>query len=182
MPPDIRSNRSSVRLLRRLDRIEEGRDTLLGELDALREEDRARRPEAEVWSVNEVVEHMVRAERYVLRALFDDSVRKDRPRTLRNRILHRVVIWILKGPISVKVPVRDMDPTGDRSLEDLVPDWRETHRRLREWLAARSDEDLEAACFMHPIAGPLTAANAIEMLGTHLDRHAAQIRSRTGRQ
>ena len=118
MPPDIRSNRSSERLLRRLDQIEERRDTLLGELDALREEDRARRPEAEVWSVNEVVEHMVRAERYVLRALFDDSVRKDRPRTLRNRILHRVVIWILKGPISVKVPGRDMDPTGDRSLED----------------------------------------------------------------
>jgi hypothetical protein len=180
MSPDTRSNRSSERLLRQLDRIEERRDTLVRDLERLTEDERARRSDASVWSANEVVEHMVQAERYVLRALFDQSAPKDRSRSLRNRILHRVVIWILKGPIPVKVPARGMDPSGERSLDELVPEWLETHRRLREWLETRSADELREACFMHPVAGPLTAANAIEMLGTHLDRHAAQIRSRLG--
>ena len=169
------------RLLRRLDRIEATRDALVLELERIPAEARARRPEPSTWSADETVEHMVAAERFVLRALFDESVRRPRPRTLRNRILHRVVVWILKGPVPVKVPSRSMEPSGERALDEMVPEWRETHRRLRTWVRESSAEELGSACFMHPVAGPLTAANAVEMLGTHLDRHAAQIRARIDR-
>ncbi len=104
------------------------------------------------------------AARRRLRALFDESLRRDRPRSLRHRILHRVVIWILRGPVRVKVPARGMDPTGQRSLDELTPEWRDTHRRLREWIEASTPAELAAACFMHPVAGPCRPASRVALL------------------
>jgi hypothetical protein len=171
---------AAVPLLRDLGGIEARRDTLIAELEGLPAETRVRAPEPGVWSPNQVVEHLVAAERFVLRSLFHEGDRKSRPRSLKNRILHRVVVWILRSPIPVKVPVEGMDPTGGRQLSDLVPEWRETHGLLRDFLENASPADMESACFMHPVAGPLTPGNAVEMMGTHLDRHAGQIRRRLG--
>ncbi len=164
--------------LRELDAIVARRNDLVGRLRALPEAELAVRPGPDVWSALEVVEHMVVAERAVLRGLFEPRLLEQPRQTLRHRIMNRLIIAILRGPISVKVPTRSMVPSGERGLEEMVADWEETHRRLRDFIEGADPARLAAPAFRHPVSGPLTAAQATRMLGVHLERHTKQILER----
>lgn len=165
-------------LLAHLDRIEAARDALLAEVAevAASDPDRLRhRPGSGSWCVLEVVEHLVLAERSVLRGLFDPERLEARQRTPRDRALRWVVRGILRFGIPVKAPSRSMVPGGEIELPELQAMWEENHRRLRAFLTDLEAEAEEDAVFRHPVTGPLPPAAAVDLMAVHLDRHRGQI-------
>lgn len=152
------------------------RDVLLDELAGLDEAALMARPAAGKWSILEIVEHMVVAERDVFRALGSDGVLRHRERTLRHRFAYVVVMAILRFGVPVRVPSAAMLPQGGRSLAELRAMWDENHAWLERHLAERDEVTSGQAVFRHPVAGPLTTDQAMRMARVHLERHIGQIR------
>ncbi len=162
--------------LEHLDHLEAGRIGLLAEVATLDAQVVEHRPAPDQWSIREILEHMVLAERDVLRGLFDPKYLIPRSRTLRHRILRRVVMVILGVGIPVKAPSQAMIPKGDRTLDEIVRMWEDNHARMRRYLESLDAEGHMQAVFRHPIGGPLTPAQAVSMASVHLTRHTGQIR------
>ena len=127
------------------------------------------------WSVLEILEHVVLAERVILQGLPDQTDLVDRPRSLRHRIKYPLVWLVLRLAIPVKVPSKRMLPAGQRTLADLREEW-DQHLRWLSALAAGPTAGAQGkACFVHPVAGPITLVQALRMDLLHLQIHTRQI-------
>ena len=163
-------------LLARLDRVGARRDALLDHLATLDPAGLALRPADAGWSLLEVVEHLVVAERDVLGWNRPGGRHEVRPRRLKHRIRRLIVMAVLRFGIDVKAPSAAMLPGGGKRLGELRAMWEENHRRLRELLAGLDGAGMREPLFRHPISGPLTAEQGVAMLDVHLTRHLAQLR------
>jgi len=162
---------------RRLERIDAVRHGLLADLVARNQAQLMQSPGGDRWSVLQIVEHMILAEQAILLGLPPLTALEERPRTLRNRLLYGVVVAVLRFRIRVKVPSRRMVPTGQLSLESLKPLWEANHQWLRGYTASLSPGGEQAAVFRHPVAGPISLAQALRLDELHLDIHVRQIRT-----
>jgi len=158
-----------------LQRIEALRDALLTEVDAAPEASRRRRPSPAAWSAVEVVEHLVLAERVVLgpRAQWGD--RPGASRSLRDRMRYYVVRLVLQQRIKVTIPSAQMRPSGRVPFAQLRMAWIAQQEALREFVLSLDAAGAKRAIFHHPIAGPLTVPQALQLLEAHLRGHAAQV-------
>jgi hypothetical protein len=68
-----------------------------------------------------------------------------------------------------------MRPEAGLSLTELRVQWEANHDRLRAWVAASDQSQLDRPLFRHPIAGLMTTAQSLRMLDVHLDRHVRQV-------
>ncbi len=155
--------------------LDDRRCALLNELDTLSTEALSARPQPDQWSILEVVEHMVLAERVILQGLPSRTDLVDHPRSLKNRCAYVLVWLILKAGIPVKVPSKRMLPTGKLSLVELRQAWDEHMRWLRSFEQGQGAEARQQAVFMHPVAGPITLIQALRMDQLHLLTHIRQI-------
>lgn len=162
-------------LLLRLDAIDARRRVLLDEVATVDAGVLATRPPSGGWSVLEILEHLVLVEVYVLGDLADAGRRPAGRRTLKSRVLYRVVFFVLRFGIPVRAPSRKMVPTGTPTLDDVRRRWDESHASLRAFVAGLDDQGMERAVFRHPVSGPLTPAEAVRLMDVHLDRHVGQI-------
>ncbi len=168
------------RLRARLADIDRRRLALLDELEGMDPALLARRPRADRWSIREIVEHLVLAERDVLRGMPDVSALREGRRGLRTRLAYPLVMSVLRFGIPVRVPSRAMVPAGDIPLAELRAMWDENHRWLREYVDGLDRRGLRRAVFRHPVTGPITVRQAVAMLDAHLKRHRGQIRQVLG--
>lgn len=152
------------------------RDVLLDELASLDEAALMARPAPGRWSIMEIVEHMVVAERDVFGAFDSNGPRRHRARTLRHRFAYVLVMAILRFGVPVRVPSAAMLPQGGRNLAELRAMWDENHAWMERYLAEYDEAASRSAVFRHPVAGPLTADQAMRMARVHLERHIGQIR------
>ena len=163
-------------LNQRLQMFDRKRMALLDEVEALEARLLVARPRPDTWSIREIVEHLVLAERDVLKNLPEASQLHARERTAMHHLLYGVVIFVLRFGIPVPVPAPAMLPSGNRPLGELRRMWDENHEWLRMYVADLDREGRRRAVFRHPIAGPLTAGDAVQMLDVHLHTHTRQIR------
>lgn len=164
-------------LHRMIQSFDDRRRALLDELETLSAEDLEARARPDKWSILEIVEHLMIAERVVLGGAppaATDLV--ERRRSLKDRCVYPLVLLVLRFPIPVKVPSRRMLPTGTMSLAEIRSQWDENLRWLRSYAAGLDPEGHRRAVFRHPVAGPITLTQALRMDRLHLDRHARQIR------
>jgi len=159
----------------RLQLIEAKRIRLQQRLSGLEPHVVTARPRPDKWSILEIVEHLVLSERAVFGPLDGLEQRTPRERSLRNRALYWVVMFILHFDIPVKVPSAALLPEGTRSVESLWAQWQASHTALRRWVEASDARVQRHALFSHPVAGPMTMADTLRMLDVHLDRHIRQI-------
>ncbi len=155
--------------------LDNRRGALLDELATLSAEDLAAKPEAGGWSILEIVEHLILAERAILQGLPPLAELVVRPRSLKNRCIYPLVVTILKLGIPVKVPSRRMLPTGTVPLAELRGQWDETYRWLRSYVASLPPDGASRAVFQHPVSGPITLTQALRMDRLHLATHLKQI-------
>ena len=164
-----------MKLNDRIHRFTVQRAALLERLEAMPPAQLSARPRPGKWSILEIVEHLALAERAVLRGLPHPSLLSERERSLKHRILYLLVVFLLKARIPVRVPSREMAPGGDRSLSQSRHLWDENQAWLRAYVDQLDSSGLRRAVFVHPVAGPLTVAQAIRLGQIHLDVHARQI-------
>jgi uncharacterized damage-inducible protein DinB len=163
-------------LLARLDRIDGVRRALLADVEALPAPLRRAHPVPGKWSVLEILEHLVLAEEAVLRQFRAPAGAGGH--SLRDRVMYRVVMFVLRFDIPVRVPARAMVPGGGAELAELRERWDTNFQALREAVAAMGEEAPRRPVARHPVAGPMTAGQALAMLDVHVRRHGRQVRSR----
>jgi hypothetical protein len=166
-----------VTLEERLEAFNATRHALLDELGALEPAVLTAKPLAGKWSILEIIEHLVLAERAVFRGMPDPSRLEAGRRGLGSRGRYLLVMFILKAGIPVRAPSRRMLPQGGRSLAELRGLWDESQAWLRSVLDHLGSAGLESAVFEHPIAGPLTVEQSVRMVKVHLDGHVKQVRA-----
>lgn len=170
---------NATELERRLAASDQARQALLDRLSGESAEALAERATPEQWSVLEIVEHLIRAERDVF-ALDRPWRMESKVRGMGNRIRRVLVMAILRSPIRVGTPSKSMDPEGEKSLAELRAMWDENYVLLKERFASLDPALLDGAIFRHPVSGPITTAQALDMLDVHLERHEKQIERRLG--
>jgi uncharacterized damage-inducible protein DinB len=166
------------KLKQKITDFEQKRSALLNEIESLDESKLNARPIEGKWSVLEIVEHLVIAEREVMGGMRDFEKVGERERTFKNKLLYRVVMFVLKAGIPVKVPSKKMLPKNELSLEEIRRQWDESQKWFREYVETQDDAGLEKAVFEHPVSGPITVEQAVEMSLAHLNSHTGQIRKR----
>jgi len=160
----------------RLQTFDDTRRRLLDEMEALDPALLVAKPVAGKWSMIEIIEHLVLAERAVFKGLPDPSRLVENRRDLGHRGRYLLVMFILTSSIRVRVPSPAMVPQGDRGLAELRRLWDESQRWLRSCIAHLGPGAGRKAVFEHPIAGPLTVSQAVRMGQVHVDGHVRQIR------
>jgi hypothetical protein len=152
------------------------RRALLDDLANLNDDQLRRKPGPRDWSILQIVQHMVLAERDVMQYLPEPKELIARKRNLRARILYVVVLLILRWNIRVPVPSEGMVPDGTTSLSELRQQWDKNLRWFRGYLDSLEPEELKRAVFSHPVAGPLTGPQAGKLAQYHFDAHLRQIK------
>ena len=165
-----------MRLDKRLQAFDEKRRALLDEMGALDPATLVARPLAGKWSMLEIIEHLVLAERAVLQGLPELSRLREQERRLKHRFSYAIVMVVLRCSIPVRVPSPAMIPQGDRSLGELRRLWDESQEWLRAYIDRLDRRGFRRAVFEHPVAGPLSVKQALHMGQVHLDTHIRQIR------
>jgi uncharacterized damage-inducible protein DinB len=165
-----------MELSEKLQTFETRRNVLLEELSSIDPARLSARPDENRWSVIEIVEHMVVAEREVLMGLPDKSEMRVFKRSLKNKLMLKVVMFVL-GRIRVKVPSETMNPRGSVDLGELRAKWDESQQWLIRYIDSCDDEGLEQAVFKHPVSGPINVEQVVDMGIAHLDAHTRQIRT-----
>ncbi len=162
----------------RLKRFDHTRQHLMAEMATL---DAARlnaTPISGKWSILQILEHLVVAERAVYLGLPNPADLVSRTRGVPHHLRYALVMGVLRLGVPVRMPSPTMAPRGGRDLGDLVRMWDENQHWLRavaERLGAAVDH---AAVLAHPIAGPLTVGQAVRMGQVHVNGHIRQIRQR----
>jgi uncharacterized damage-inducible protein DinB len=163
-------------LREKFERYDRTRRALLGDLANLNDDQLKRKPSPSEWSILQIVQHLVLAERDVMQYLPEPKELIHRKRGLRARIFYVVVLLILRWNIRVPVPSKGMVPDGNTSLSELHQQWDENLRWFRGYLDSLEPEDLKRAVFSHPIAGPLAGPQAGTLAQYHFETHLRQIK------
>lgn len=163
-----------------IDSLESARNSLLDGIAGLDERSLASKPSPDKWSILEITEHLVVAERVILKNLpqFEDLV--PRPVHLGNLVKYFVVMTVLRFSVPVKVPSRSMNPTGGSTLNGLRQEWDRHLEWLRAYVKEFDAEGDRLAVFVHPVVGPITMVQALRMNLLHVRTHARQINGRKG--
>jgi hypothetical protein len=90
----------------------------------------------------------------------------------RNPFFLRFIEWAFNRNLPLPVPPQFRPPAG-RDLAVVLADWRTTRATLTQALerVERPDEVI----LVHPMFGPIGAAQVIELLETHQRYHQAQL-------
>ncbi len=159
--------------LRQLDRQ---RNALLDALQAMPPALLVAKPLADKWSLLEIVEHLVIAERVVFQGLPELGRLRVRQRGFKDHVRYRVAELFLRSGIALRVPSPAMLPKGGHTLGALRHLWDENHAWLQTYVNALATGSPSPAVFEHPAAGPLTVEQALHLDQIHLNGHTRQIR------
>ncbi len=163
---------------RRWEHFVRRRDNLLAELARWSPEELRARPAAGKWSALEVVDHLVRTDREVLR--MTEAARGSRQVV---RVKDRVRAWMVMGVmwlptrVAMPKPVESaVKPQLTGELPALREQWVQVDLALRDFIAGLSDAERRAGIARHPVSGWLDAATGVRFLESHLAHHGYQIR------
>jgi hypothetical protein len=165
-----------MELIERLRSFDARRNALLDEMEALAPETLNARPLAGKWTILEIVEHLVLAERVVFQGMPDPAQLKARKPWLKQRVRHLLVLIVLRTGIPVDVASPAMIPEGRRDLAELRRLWDENKAWLLLYMEKLGPTRIHERLLRHPIAGPIDLRQGVVMSRIHLERHIRQIR------
>jgi uncharacterized damage-inducible protein DinB len=155
--------------------MEERRKALIEHLDALTEEQRRFHPKAKSWSPIEVADHLVLVEEALLTCLIAAGTETAPRKTFTERFMGLAVGVVFRFGFRAKIPVEEVRPRPDVDFEDLQKRWIEARERLREKIDSVTESSADKPFVHHPVAGPLSAAVALDFVIRHHDHHMRQM-------
>lgn len=160
----------------RFNQYNQKREALLQNLSSLLSETLSKNLGPDRWSLLQVIQHLVKAERAVLMNLPDPSLLVHKPRGIRAQLGYLIVIWVLKWGLPVPVPESAMAPDDNQtSLSVLRAEWDRNTTWLQLYLDGLTPATAMRAVFRHPLTGPLTPDRVLRLAHLHLDTHIRQI-------
>jgi hypothetical protein len=157
------------------DRLVTGKGRLLDRLGAIDPALRTRRPGPDLWSVLEILEHVVIVETGIASALMRDPS-PHRPRDFSGRWWRYPALRIVLAlGVRIRLPVESIAPTGKPGWEELQVRWTEGRERLRPWLNGIDPAILGTPRFKHPIGGWLNVPQGLTFAADHLAHHLPQV-------
>ena len=157
--------------------LENRRQTILHLLDAIPPAHLTHKAGPDRWSVVEVIQHLVIVEQQIMKQA--ESTPTPTPAGTEPQPYSRerleMVLEILETDVAVDVPAASMAPDGRISLATLLDQWAETRLRLERFLRKMPADRYEELLFSHPIAGPLSVVDMLDLADVHLGYHLRQI-------
>ena len=168
-------NSNVHKLTASLDLLNRKRLALLESMASLPPDILARQPGPKRWSLLQVLQHLVIAERDVLQGLPEPSRLVHQKRNPLNYINYAIVLLILKWGIPVPVPSAEMVPDGDATFQELCDQWDRNVDWFKSYIDGLNATTAGLAVFKHPVTGPLTCAQALHIGRLHLENHIRHI-------
>jgi hypothetical protein len=130
------------------------------------------------WCALDVLDHIVRTEAAILRAMQAQQQQNQRPVDPADRLRSLLLVWLFRTPARVKAPgpVNAILPGAALDRDKLANQWSETRRNLREFLDDLRPGQLHFAAFQHPVSGWMTVPRTLEFLASHIHHHRYQLR------
>lgn len=163
-------------LQRRFDAVERQRTELLRQADALNDAQWSWTPGANVWSVGQIIEHLVLSDETVGRAQDAGAVQNEDAmfRVLPRFVRRALILKAFRRDMVLPLPSKAIEPRGSVSLSELRSRWDTARREMRRVLdTLRHDETR----YSHPVLGPLTATQMLDLEQTHTDYHTRQMQA-----
>jgi len=166
MLPDIQAQYDSLKL-----KLE----ALLQRLDSLTGETLSFKAGPDKWSIIQVIEHLVIAEKGLLEQLSANIPASTLDPDAATPEKHQTVIKVMERDIEVDVPHESLEPHGNMALEDLRKQWNDIRKKLPGLLSAIKPEKKDDPVFQHPYGGPLNIADTLQFFEIHFDNHMRHI-------
>jgi len=151
------------------------REDLLGQLGSLSRAVLCFKAGPDKWSILEVIEHLVIAEKDLYEQLTGTVPAATLDPKSRTPEKHQTVIKVMERDIPVDVPDESLEPLGRFSLDELVDQWDDIRNKLQGSLAEIKPENKDDLVFRHPYGGPLDIAETLHFIDVHFDNHMRQI-------
>ena len=155
--------------------LEERRFALLRRLALYSDQQLCARPSPRSWSLLGVAEHVMLAERVTLRVIGRQEAAGRLTRRWYHRPLAGLVAHVLESSLRVPMTGRVLVPSETATLGAVASEWKAVRAGWRSYLEGITAEGRQALVVRHPIAGPMTVAEALVFLRGHLDHHGHQI-------
>ncbi len=166
-----------VALEKRWERVVRRRDQLLAELARWSPEELRTRPAEGSWSALEVVDHLVRTDRAVLR-MTEAARGSQHAVRAKDRLRAWMVLGVMWLPTRVAMP-KPVESAVKPQLTDELPalreQWVQTDTALHDFIAGLSDDERRKGIARHPVSGWLNARAGVRFLESHLVHHGYQI-------
>ncbi len=150
---------------------------LLAELDAMDQAQLDFIPDSGNWSIQNVLEHVLAAEKAVLSYLLKKNQAEELPSSGLAESWRGIALTAaLRSPLKFQAPRVLRSPQRFASLQDLLTDWKAQREALNEFLEVLPNDRIDRIIFKHPIVGYFNILQTLDFLYEHLNRHARQIR------
>lgn len=166
MLPDIQAQYDSLK--RKLEALSQRLDSLKGEILSFK-------AGPDKWSIIQVIEHLVIAEKSLLEQLSINIPASTLDPEAKTPEKHQTVIKVMERDIEVDVPHESLEPHGNIALEDLRIQWNDIRKKLPDLLAEIKPEKKDDPVFQHPYGGPLDIADTLQFFEVHFDNHMRHI-------
>jgi uncharacterized damage-inducible protein DinB len=159
--------------------LEKQRLALLQEISRLDDEVFFHTPQASKWSVAQILTHLVTSERLSL--LYMQKKALGIQHTADAGIIEQLKIIVLKISqrllLRFKAPGVVVENTPPAfSFEEAKHHWDTVRSELKDFLEKLGDEYANRKIYKHPVAGRLSAYQALQFFQEHINHHYPQIR------
>ena len=146
--------------------IEERRGEMLTYLEAMTDERQNKNPTPTEWSPLQVMEHIVIVEEYVASPLppADNKV------LLKGHLFMTFGVGLMRTGLRIPT-IPQAVPSNALDFAAVRQRWSDARNCLLSKLKTVAQENQAAPIAPHPIAGPLTAKQTLELLDAHLIYH-----------
>ncbi len=165
------------RIEKKLARLDDHHRALSAVLAKRSTEELTRCP-SEGWSILQVAQHLVLAERAILQPGTPMARRTPDPRKFKTRLFYFVVLLVLRLGIRVDVPSTNMVPDGQTSIDELDSQWEQTRAWLQREIEVEDDSTLRESYFRHPISGPMDLSQTLTLGLVHFESHWRKLNRR----
>lgn len=158
-------------------KLEAQRKQLLTELQSLNETQISFSSGDGVWSINQVLMHLLQAEKGTLQYMQKKNQAVTLPRAgLGASFRSKMLTAVLRSPFRYKAPKRIGEPPKSASRSDILQTWDETREQLYRFLRGLPNERIKSAIFYHPRGGYFNVFHTLQFFNEHIKHHKKQIR------
>lgn len=164
------------KLLDLFDKMEADRQAMLAKIKDLDHSLLERKPNADAWSVSEVLMHMVVAETGALNYM-RKKIEVDNHSVCKGRSAqYALLIGALKAPLlKYKAPKIVANVGSGVKFSDALQQWNDVRAELRADYEKLEEAWIMHDLFKHPAAGKFDLIRAVKFMRIHADRHIGQI-------